>query len=213
MEVKFDLSLPASDASIKNVIEKLRAVLTKREVLHVSDSEMKVAAVLVPIFLSAGQYHLLFIQRTERVKDHKGQIAFPGGTYKNADGLLLNTALREAEEEIGLAQSDVEVLGELDDTIVPTNYVISPFVGLIPYPYDFKLDKWEVEKLIEIPLEALLNKNCYIKGTITWRGHEMDRMFYKYGNKVIWGATCEILKQFVEISTGEQKNKGTRNEK
>ena len=162
LDVEFDLSLPASDASIKNVIEKLREVLTKRSVLHVSDSNMKVAAVLVPIFLNAGQYHLLFIQRTERVKDHKGQIAFPGGTYKNADGLLLNTALREAEEEIGLAQSDVEVLGELDDTIVPTNYVISPFVGLIPYPYDFKLDKWEVEKLIERSLLRLYSTRIVI---------------------------------------------------
>jgi 8-oxo-dGTP pyrophosphatase MutT (NUDIX family) len=201
VDVEFDLSLPASGASIKHVIENIRGVLTKRQILHVSESKMKVAAVLVPIFLNAGRYHLLFIQRTERVKDHKGQIAFPGGTYNNADGLLLNTALREAEEEIGLAQGDVEVLGELDDTIVPTNYVISPFVGLIPYPYDFKLDKWEVEELIEIPLEALLNKNCYIKGTIKWRGHEMDRVFCKYGNKIIWGATCEILKQFVEIVT------------
>jgi 8-oxo-dGTP pyrophosphatase MutT (NUDIX family) len=207
------LSLQASDANIENVIEKLREALTKREVFHVSDSKTKVAAVLVPIFLNAGQYHLLFIQRTERVKDHKGQIAFPGGTYQNADGFLLNTALRETEEEIGLAQDDVEVIGELDDTIVPANYVISPFVGLIPYPYDFKLDKWEVEELIKTPIEALLNSNCFSKGTIMWRGHEMERMFFKYGNKIIWGATCEILKQFVEISTGEQKNKGTRNEK
>ena len=73
--------------------------------------KMKVSAVLVPIFLKAGQYHLLFIQRTERVREHKGQISFPGGAYEKADGLLLNTALREAEEEIGLAPGDVEVLG------------------------------------------------------------------------------------------------------
>jgi 8-oxo-dGTP pyrophosphatase MutT (NUDIX family) len=105
----FDLSLLASDASIKNVIENIREALTKRQVLHVSDSKMKVAAVLVPIFLKAGQHHLLFIKRTEWVKEHKGQIAFPGGTYKKEDGLLLNTALREAEEEIGLAPGDVEV--------------------------------------------------------------------------------------------------------
>ena len=196
------MSLPASDASIKNVIEKLREALTKREVLHVSDSKRKVAAVLVPIFLNAGQYHLLFIQRTERVKDHKGQIAFPGGTYKNADGLLLNTALREAEEEIGLAQSDVEVLGELDDTIVPTNYVISPFVGLIPYPYDFKLDKWEVEELIEVPIIALLDKNCFSESITIQNGEEIDTYFFKYGDRSIWGATAKILKQFLEIYNG-----------
>ena len=75
----------------------------QRRILHVNDSRMKVSAVLVPVFFKAGQYHLLFIQRTERVKNHKGQISFPGGAYEKADGLLLNTALREAEEEIGLA--------------------------------------------------------------------------------------------------------------
>ena len=97
-----------------------------------------------------------------------------------------------------MAQGDVEVLGELDDTVVPTNYVISPLVGH-PHPYNFKLDKGEVEELIEIPLVALLHKNCFNRGTIIWRGHEMDRMFFKYSNKVIWGATCEIIKQLVEI--------------
>jgi 8-oxo-dGTP pyrophosphatase MutT (NUDIX family) len=87
----------------------LREAIAKRRVLRVSDSKMKLSAVLVPIFLKAGHYHRLFIQRTEWVKEHKGQIAFPGGTYKKADGLLLNTALKEAEEEIGLAPGDVEV--------------------------------------------------------------------------------------------------------
>ena len=91
------------------MIEKIRTALAKRQILRINDSKMKVSAVLVPIFLKAGQYHLIFIQRTERVKEHKGQISFPGGAYKKADRLLLNTALREAEEEIGLAPGDVEV--------------------------------------------------------------------------------------------------------
>jgi 8-oxo-dGTP pyrophosphatase MutT (NUDIX family) len=143
------LSLRASGATIRNVIEKLKEALAKRQVVRLSDSKMRVSAVLVPIFMKSGQYHLLFIQRTERVKEHKGQISFPGGAYEKADELLLNTALREAEEEIGLAPGDVEVLGELDDMLtVATNYVISPFVGLIPYPYKFKLDNWETEELI-----------------------------------------------------------------
>ena len=79
------MSLLASGASIKNVIEKLREALAERQILRINDSKMKVSAVLVPIFLKAGQYHLLFIQRTERVKEHKGQISFPGGAYEKAD--------------------------------------------------------------------------------------------------------------------------------
>ncbi len=197
------MSLPESDASIRNMIEKIREAIARRPILRVTDAKWKVSAVLVPIFLKSGRYHLLFIQRTERVKDHKGEVSFPGGSYQKADGFLLNTALREAEEEVGLAPCDVEVLGELDDTsIVPTGYVISPFVGLIPYPYNFKLDKWETEELIQIPLEDLFNKNYFSKGTIHRDGKEFDTDCYKYRGKVIWGATYKILKQFLEIIAG-----------
>jgi 8-oxo-dGTP pyrophosphatase MutT (NUDIX family) len=197
------LSQLASGASIKYVIDKLRAAFAERRISRIHDQKMKVSAVLVPIFLKAGQYQLLFIQRTERVREHKGQISFPGGAYEKADGLLLNTALREAEEEIGLTPGDVDVLGELDD--VPTassNYVISPFVGAIPYPYKFKLDRWETEELIEVPIASLLDKDCYSESTVKLRGLEIDTGFYKCGDKIIWGATSKILKQFLEIYTG-----------
>jgi 8-oxo-dGTP pyrophosphatase MutT (NUDIX family) len=164
---------------------------------------MKVSAVLVPVFFKEGQYHLLFIQRTERVKDHKGQISFPGGAYEKADRFLLNTALREAREEIGLALKDVEVLGELDDTPTATsNYIISPFVGVIPYPYNFNLDKWETEELIEVPITALLQKGCFSEGITQQNGEEINTFFFKYGNRIIWGATAKILKQFLEIFGG-----------
>ena len=197
------MSLPKSDASIRNMIEKIREAIARRPISRVTDAKWKVSAVLVPIFLKSGQYHLLFMQRTQRVKDHKGEISFPGGSYEKSDEFLLNTALREAEEEVGLAPCDVEVLGELDDTsIIPTNYVISPFVGLIPYPYDFKLDKWETEELIQIPFKDLCDEKFFSKGTIHAHGREFDTDCYKYGGKVIWGATYKILKQFVEIIAG-----------
>ena len=109
---------------LKYVIEKLRDALAERRISRIHDQKMKVSAVLVPLFLKAGQYQLLFIQRTERVKEHKGQISFPGGAYEKADGLLLNTALREAEEEIGLTPGDVEVLGELDDMPTATQTML-----------------------------------------------------------------------------------------
>ena len=195
------LSVLISGVSIKHVIENLRELLAKRPVLRIHDSKMKVAAVLVPVFLKNGQYHLLFIQRTERVKDHKGQISFPGGSYEKADGSLLNTALREAREEIGLAPDDVKILGELDDTATATsNYIISPFIGLIPYPYSFKPDKWETEELIEIPIVALLDRNYFREGITVQNGQEIDTYFYQYGDRSIWGATAKILWQLLEIS-------------
>jgi 8-oxo-dGTP pyrophosphatase MutT (NUDIX family) len=194
------LSLPVSGANIKNVIESLRNVMQERQILHIDDSNLKVSAVLVPVFFKTGQYHLLFIRRTERVKYHKGQISFPGGAYEKKDGLILNTALREAEEEIGLALKDVQVLGELDDVLTATsNYIISPFVGLIPYPYDFIPDKWETEELLEVPIADLLDKNCFSEGTTEYNGLEVETYFYQHGDRSIWGATAKILKQFLEI--------------
>jgi 8-oxo-dGTP pyrophosphatase MutT (NUDIX family) len=197
------LSLPVSGASIKNVIDILRASLAQRRIFHINDEKMKISAVLVPIFLKAGQYHLLFIQRTERVKEHKGQISFPGGAYEKADRILLNTALREAEEEIGLTPGDVDVLGELDDVVTASsNYVISPFVGLIPYPYEFKPDKWETEELIEVPISVLQSKDCFSESIVKLNGLEIDTGFFKCRDKIIWGATSKILKQFLEIVVG-----------
>ena len=194
------MSLPVSGASIKIVIERLSNALTERRIQRINDSKMKISAVLVPVFFKAGQYHLLFIQRTERVKNHKGQISFPGGAYEKADGLLLNTALRETREEIGVAPEDIEVLGELDDTLTATsNYIISPFVGVIPYPYPFKLDKWETEELIEVPIIALLDKNYFSESITIQNGEEINTYFFKYADRSIWGATAKILKQFLEI--------------
>ena len=194
------MSLPLSGANIKTVIETLSNTLQQRQILHIKDAELRISAVLVPVFLKKGQYHILFIQRTERVKYHKGQISFPGGAYEKKDGLTLNTALREAEEEIGLVRKDVRLLGELDDVLTATsNYIISPFVGLIPYPYDFKPDKWETEELLEVPIADLQDKTCFSEGVTEYNGLEVETFFYQYGDRSIWGATAKILKQFLEI--------------
>lgn len=194
------MSLRSSGVTIRNVIEKLREALARRQISRLHDPSMTASAVLVPIFMKAGQHHLLFMQRTEKVKDHKGQISFPGGAYEKEDNGLLNTALREAQEEIGLTPQDVEVLGELDDMLtVATSYIISPFVGVIPYPYPFELDHFETEELIEVPIAALMDKNCFSESKSVSNGQEIEVYFYRYGNKVIWGATARILKQFLEI--------------
>ncbi len=195
-----DLSRLTSGVSIRSVIVKLEEALAKRHVVRAVASKMKASAVLLPVFMKAGQYHLLFMQRTERVTDHKGQICFPGGAYEKSDGALLNTALREAEEEIGLSRTHVRILGELDEMpTAATNYAISPFVALIPYPYPFKLDRWETEELLEIPINTLMEKGCATEGVTIIDNNEVVTYFYKYGDKVIWGATARILKQFLAI--------------
>ena len=176
---------------------KLRQLLTKRQKVRITDPSRTRAAVLVPIFRKDEQYYLLFIKRTDRVRVHKGQISFPGGAYEERDGSLLNAALRESAEEIGLVAEDIQVLGELDDAeSVTTNYVITPFLALIPHPYHFRLDRYEVQELLEVPISALLDKDNQHTETLPDK-----RITYSYrcGSEVIWGATARILKPLLEI--------------
>jgi len=179
---------------------RLREVLSRRQKRRITDASLTTSAVLVPIYYKEGQYYILFTKRAERLKAHKGQISFPGGAHNEKDRTLVDTALRESAEEIGLAPGDVKVLGELDDTLTETsNYVISPFVALIPYPYQFRVDGREVEEIIEAPISVLLDKECVRQEAAVLKGKALHLYVYKYRGRVIWGATASILNQFLGI--------------
>ncbi len=180
--------------------QRLKQALSQRRKNRIVDASRVPAAVLVPIFYKQGEYYILFTKRTEGVKDHKGQISFPGGSYEEQDGTLVNTALRECTEELGLPAEAVEVLGELDDTpTLTTDYLISPFVASIPWPYELKLDSTEVEEVIEVPVSALLDRDCWREETDTLRSQPITTYSYYYRGEVIWGATARILHQFLNI--------------
>jgi 8-oxo-dGTP pyrophosphatase MutT (NUDIX family) len=158
------------------------------------------SAVLIPLYKQQGQYHIIFIKRTETVKEHKGQISFPGGVCEKDDRTPLDTALRECHEEIGLHAEDVEVLGELDDEKTTTsNYIVSPFVAAIPWPYHFRMNEYEVDEIIEIPVQALLDISCLKPHTEILDGKPVDSYAYHYQGRVIWGATARILNLFLDI--------------
>ncbi len=187
---------------MEQLITRLRQALSQRHKRHIADASRVLSAVLVPIFYEQGQYYLLFTKRTETVKVHKGQISFPGGTYEERDETLLDTALRESAEEIGLMADEVEVLGELDDTVTTTsNYIISPFVAYITRSHQFEVDGEETEGIIEVPILRLLDKDCLRQETEVIDGETVTLYFYHYQGKVIWGATARILNQFLEIFT------------
>ena len=179
--------------------ENFVKVLAKREAERIIDSHTARAAVLVPIFCKNGELHVLFTKRTETVEHHKGQISFPGGKKDDTDESLLATALRESLEEIGLESKSVEILGELDEerTIV-SDHIISPFVGVIPYPYPSSLSTWEVAELVEVPLKALLNRDNLKEETITEKGISTLSYSYYIEDRIIWGATARIMKRFLE---------------
>jgi 8-oxo-dGTP pyrophosphatase MutT (NUDIX family) len=180
--------------------ESLRKLLDKREKQYIEDSKRIPSAVLVPIYFWDGEYHIIFIKRTKTVKAHKGQISFPGGICEKEDKSTMDTALRESHEEIGLLAEDVEVLGELDDEITTTsNYIVSPFVGIIQWPYRFTENRDEVDEILNVPLPVLFDKDCLTPGTETLNGEKVDSYAYNYQGVVIWGATARILHKFLDI--------------
>ena len=181
---------------MKHKIEKALQNYKKKRIV---DKNLKPAAVLVPLFYHEGQYHVLFTKRSNEVNDHKGQVSFPGGAYEPADSRLIQTALREAEEEIGLRTEDVEILGELDDGITTSGYIISPFVSFIPYPYPFKTDRKEVEEILLVPLLVLMDEINFREDYYPTEYKSGPGYVYEYEGHIIWGATARILKQFINL--------------
>ena len=180
--------------------EKIRQALASRRKEKISDRGLSQAAVLVPLLCKGGEYHILFTRRSNQVAHHKGQVSFPGGAFSEGDCSLLDTALRESWEEIGLEAGDVEILGELDDTpTVSSGFAISPFVALIPYPYEFKVSHEEIDEIFDVPISALLSKAKVRQESRVVLGEIVTAFSYEYGGRVIWGATAGIVKQFLEI--------------
>ena len=162
------------------------------------------AAVLVPI-TDHGEPHLLFTKKTASVPHHRGQFSFPGGIVEQRDASRVETALREAWEEIRLPSSAVEVLGLLDDTETrATPFIITPVVGIVTGPVDFVPDGREIERVLEVPLRVLRDPGIF--RTETWErdGEQHPVHFYRVSDEdVIWGATARIVKQFLDlIETG-----------
>jgi 8-oxo-dGTP pyrophosphatase MutT (NUDIX family) len=182
------------------VKEELERILAQREKRYIKDTSRVPSAVLIPLYQKQGHHYIVLNRRTEKVKDHKGQISFPGGARDINDRTLLHTAVRESREEIGLRTKDIEVIGELDDELTTTsNYIVTPFVAIIPWPYRFKKNKDEVAEIIQVSIEALREKSCLKKTSEILNGQPIESYTYNYRGKVIWGATARILKKLLDI--------------
>lgn len=175
--------------------------LASRKWKQIKNEKLVPSAVLLLLVEKDGQYHVLFTRRSVEVEHHKGEISFPGGTVQPDDSDLLETALREGAEEIGLARGDVMILGRLDDILtVSTGFIITPYVGTLPYPYPFQINKDEVAELIFVPLGALVRDGCMKPSEVTREGKAITTHAFDYQGDMIWGATARILKQFLDIT-------------
>ncbi len=162
------------------------------------------AAVLLPLFELDGEVSLAFIRRATTLRSHSGEIAFPGGSVDSTDTSPVMTALREAQEEIGLAPSRVEVLGVLSPVFtVVSNFLITPVVAFLPQGLgELHLQASEVQEVIVAPVHAL--NDPVILHTERWIRDHRTRIvyFYDYGPYRIWGATGRILNQFLQALSG-----------
>jgi 8-oxo-dGTP pyrophosphatase MutT (NUDIX family) len=176
-----------------DVREQLRQVLLgPQDALKLDVRGRTDAAVLVPLYLQNGQLHAVFTRRRDDLRRHPGEISFPGGRYDEGEADLVATALREAEEEIGLRTDAVEIVGALQPTpTIATGYAVYPFVGVIEPGMTWTLSAREVAEVIEFSLAELLAG--YGRRRLVRRGLPIRTDTYVVGDHLIWGATARIL--------------------
>jgi 8-oxo-dGTP pyrophosphatase MutT (NUDIX family) len=179
----------------------LRDTLAARRAVTHTEWDSRPAAVLVPLYFREGAWHVLFTLRTHTVETHKGQVSFPGGRVDPEDTSRVETALREAQEEIGLKREDVLVLGQLDELLTVTQYSITPIIGVFPWPYDFVLSTAELSEVFGVPLNWLADKanlEIQLRDALA-PGPKVPVYYLHYGNYTIWGATARILINLLDV--------------
>lgn len=162
------------------------------------------AAVLVPIVQHPCGPTMLLTQRADHLRDHGGQICFPGGRVEAADRDTVETALREAEEEIGLAPDQVEVVGFLPEYRTGTGFAVTPVVGFIKPPFELLPAPFEVAEIFEVPLAFLLDPQNHKRHSVHYRGRLGSFYAMPYGERYIWGATAGMIRSLYERLHGQE---------
>ena len=165
-------------------------------------AQMKCAAVLIPLVWWKDEWHLVFTRRTEVVEHHKGQVSFPGGSCNVDETTPEQTALREAEEEIGLKPGDVRLLGRLNEVLTITHYRVTPVVGVMPWPYEVRPEPAEVERVFTIPLLWLSQRENWDEQPVTPTGVPRPFLvisYHPYDGEILWGASARITHNFLTV--------------
>jgi len=184
---------PAADPA-----EKVAAPAQSDDARDLIDEALVPAAVLVPLILGA-RPGVLLTKRTQKLRRHAGQVAFPGGRIDPADADATEAALREANEEIGLDPADVEVIGRLSDYVTGTGYLVTPIVGLLPPGLSFHPAPDEVDAVFELPLSVLLDPAAPVRRRAHFRGAWREFWVWPHPEHYIWGATAAILVHLAQV--------------
>ncbi len=164
------------------------------------------AAVLIPVIVKHNIIEMLLTRRTDRVEHHKKQISFPGGAVDPGDKTIIDAALRETEEELGIPPEIIEVLGSIDEVTTPSRFLITPVVGLLKKLPPLRLHRIEVEDAFTVPLDFFMNQNNMRVEYREFEGKKHDVYFYLYEDKEIWGVTAYIIRVLIRcISEAKKK--------
>ncbi len=178
--------------------EQVRQRITGRNVVGLEQRGSLRAGVLVPLIVSNEGLMLLFTKRTEIVETHKGQVSFPGGVVEDADRDIVETAIREANEEVGIPSKDIEVVGLLDDHATPTGFVITPVVAFVRPSAAFVPNADEVADVFQVPLQFFAEPaNARMEYRMV-RGKQREVWHYTAGGHTIWGATAAIVRSLLD---------------
>ena len=162
------------------------------------ETRLKCAAVLLPLVWQDEEWHLLFTRRTDTVESHKGQVSFPGGGCDEGETTPEQTALREAEEEIGLDPKQVRVLGRLPNLITITYFRVTPVVGVVRWPAVFRVGEHEVARIFTIPLAWLANTSNRWEFEMPGRTRTLIA-YHPYDGELLWGATARMTVDFLQV--------------
>ena len=191
-----------------DMVSRLAASPSLEDLLTADDLEkqheagrgpLKPAAVLLLVVNHPGDPTVVFTQRTAHLADHAGQISFPGGRVDEDDRTPQHTALREAEEEIGIPADRIEILGRLPEYRTGTGYSVTPIVGWAEPPLTFKPDPHEVADVFEVPLAFLMDAGNHRYESAFYKGRMRKYWAMPYGERFIWGATAGMLVTFHRI--------------
>lgn len=186
--------------SLDMVIEKIKSHMRSTSRLDYGTPQ---AGVLIPLFEREENAHVLLTQRAASMRKHSGQISFPGGKVEDGDANIVETALRETHEEVGIENHEIEIVTKFHDFETPYYSCITPVVGTFSYPQQYEMQESEIATILEVPIPDLLNPSIHHTEQREYRGNIYTLHFYDWENKdttyQIWGATAGVLTKILDL--------------
>ncbi|HDP80413.1 MAG TPA: CoA pyrophosphatase [Spirochaetes bacterium] len=186
---------------------RLKSIFSNYTPRAVDKPEFRKSAVMMLLLNRDNQACVLLTKRTSTVSSHKGQMSFPGGGYDDEDLDLMQTALRETREEVGIAPEDIEPAGRFDDFISIAGFHVACYIGFIPHPYEYSINRDEIDDYVEVPLSLFRDERYDRVETVEFEGNSYSVYYYSYNGFIIWGMTARILTDFARkvLKYGERE--------